>query len=237
MDANAFAALADPTRAAILERLKDGPRAVGELAKGMPVTRPAVSQHLKVLKEAGLVAERRSGTRRLYRIDPQGVWALRQSLEGLWEDALESFRATVEHEEHVEVPITKEVVVPGPVERAWALFTERVGDWWPFAGHSIGGERACAAHITPERVYEVWDDGSERVWGHTLVWEPPSRVVFTWEVSADSGNEVEVRFTPEVAGTRIALEHRGWENGTPAAWQGYDRGWDAVLGCYEAAVV
>lgn len=95
----AFQALADPTRHAIFERLKGGPLAVGELAAGLPVSRPAVSQHLKVLKEAGLVSERRSGTRRVYRIEPQGVWALRESIDRLWEDALEAFRIAVEREE------------------------------------------------------------------------------------------------------------------------------------------
>ena len=95
----AFQALADPTRHAIFERLKGGPLAVGELASEFPVSRPAVSQHLKVLKAAGLVSERRSGTRRLYRIEPQGVWALRESIDRLWEDALEAFRIAVEREE------------------------------------------------------------------------------------------------------------------------------------------
>ena len=95
----ALQALADPTRHAIFERLKEGPLAVGELAAGLPVSRPAVSQHLKVLKEAGLVSERRNGTRRVYRIEPQGVWALRESIDRLWEDALEAFRIAVEREE------------------------------------------------------------------------------------------------------------------------------------------
>lgn len=94
-----FQALGDPTRHAIFERLKAGPQAVGELALGLPVSRPAVSQHLKVLKAAGLVSERRSGTRRVYRIEPQGVQALRESVDRLWEDALEAFRVAVEREE------------------------------------------------------------------------------------------------------------------------------------------
>ena len=95
----AFQALADPTRHAIFERLKAGPLAVGELAAGLPVSRPAVSQHLKVLREAGLVSERKRGTRRVYRIEPQGVWALRERIDRLWEDALEAFRIAVEREE------------------------------------------------------------------------------------------------------------------------------------------
>lgn len=89
-------ALADGTRRSILEQLKDGPRAVGEIAAPLPVSRPAVSQHLKVLKEAGLVRETRQGTRRIYRVDVRGLLALRQYLEGFWNDALTAFRDQAE---------------------------------------------------------------------------------------------------------------------------------------------
>ena len=77
-------ALGDPTRRAIFERLRDGPLAVGQLADGLPVSRPAVSQHLRVLKDAGLVTDRRVGTRRLYRLDPGGVGALRAYFDSFW---------------------------------------------------------------------------------------------------------------------------------------------------------
>ncbi len=96
---NALAALADPTRRRVFERLKSGPRAVAEIARGMPVSRPAVSQHLKVLKEAGLVADRPEGTRRVYYIDPNGLGALRQWLDQFWDDALAAFQAEVERGE------------------------------------------------------------------------------------------------------------------------------------------
>ncbi len=95
----AIAALADPTRRAIFERLRGGPLPVGELAEEMPVSRPAVSQHLKVLKEAGLVSERRHGTRRLYRIEPQGVQALRDYFDGFWAETLAAYKAAAEREE------------------------------------------------------------------------------------------------------------------------------------------
>jgi DNA-binding transcriptional ArsR family regulator len=95
----AFAALADPTRREVFERLARGPRAVGELADGLPVSRPAVSQHLKVLKEAGLVTDRAEGTRRVYQIDPQGLGQLRGWLDRFWETALEAFAAEAEREE------------------------------------------------------------------------------------------------------------------------------------------
>lgn len=89
----ALAALADPTRRQVLERLQAGPQPVGKIAEGLPVTRPAVSQHLKVLKEAGLVADRAEGTRRIYYIDPRGLAALRQWLDQFWGTAMASFEA------------------------------------------------------------------------------------------------------------------------------------------------
>jgi DNA-binding transcriptional ArsR family regulator len=93
---NALAALADPTRRRVFERLKSGPRPVGAIARGMPVSRPAVSQHLKALKEAGLVTDRPEGTRRVYFIDPHGLGALRKWLDQFWDEALAAFQAEVE---------------------------------------------------------------------------------------------------------------------------------------------
>ena len=91
-----FAALHDPTRRAVLERLRNGPKPVGQIAHGLPVTRPAVSQHLKVLKEAGLVDDRSEGTRRIYQIDPKGLGAMRAWLDQFWDAALTAFAAEVE---------------------------------------------------------------------------------------------------------------------------------------------
>jgi DNA-binding transcriptional ArsR family regulator len=86
-------ALADPTRRAIFERLAESPRAVGELARELPVSRPAVSQHLKVLKSAGLVIDRPVGTRRVYSVDPGGIETIRDYFEQFWRQALVRFRA------------------------------------------------------------------------------------------------------------------------------------------------
>jgi DNA-binding transcriptional ArsR family regulator len=91
-------ALGDPTRRVILRRLKGGARSVGEIADGMEVSRPAVSQHLKVLKAARLVSDRAEGTRRLYAIDTRGLEAVRKWLDGFWGDALEAFRRAAERE-------------------------------------------------------------------------------------------------------------------------------------------
>jgi DNA-binding transcriptional ArsR family regulator len=92
----ALAALADPTRRAVFERLREGPVAVGEIAAGLPVSRPAVSQHLKVLKDAGLVRDQADGARRLYEIDANGLGELRAWLDRFWDDALAAFKAEVE---------------------------------------------------------------------------------------------------------------------------------------------
>ena len=94
----ALAALADPTRRQVFERLAEGPRAVGEIARDLPVSRPAVSQHLRVLKAAGLVTDRAKGTRRVYQIDPAGLGAIRAWLDRFWTAALESYAAEVNRE-------------------------------------------------------------------------------------------------------------------------------------------
>jgi DNA-binding transcriptional ArsR family regulator len=91
-----WTALGDPTRREIFERLAERPQAVGELANGLPVSRPAVSQHLKVLKEAGLVVDRAVGTRRVYQLNPDGVDALRAQLDRFWTKALAAYKATTE---------------------------------------------------------------------------------------------------------------------------------------------
>jgi DNA-binding transcriptional ArsR family regulator len=92
----ALQCLSDPTRREVFERLRAGPMSVGVLAAGLPVTRPAVSQHLKALKDAGLVRDRSAGTRRVYYIDPDGLGELRRWLDGFWDDALEAFKNEAE---------------------------------------------------------------------------------------------------------------------------------------------
>ena len=94
--AEALSALADPTRRTVFERLRSGPRPVGELAAGLPVSRPAVSQHLRVLKDAGLVRERTEGTRRFYSIDPRSLEDLRAYFDSFWDDALAAFKQQAE---------------------------------------------------------------------------------------------------------------------------------------------
>jgi DNA-binding transcriptional ArsR family regulator len=95
---DAIAALADPTRRTVFERLRAGARPVGEIASGLPVSRPAVSQHLRVLKEAGLVRERRQGTRNFYSVNGDGLAELREYFEEFWDEALAAFKAAAENE-------------------------------------------------------------------------------------------------------------------------------------------
>jgi DNA-binding transcriptional ArsR family regulator len=97
--ARVLTALADPTRRQVLEMLRQGPRSVTDLTAAVPVSQSAVSQHLRVLREAGLVTERRQGTRRLYRVDLDGLAALRVYVDGFWDDALEAFRRFADEEE------------------------------------------------------------------------------------------------------------------------------------------
>lgn len=96
---DALAALGDPTRREVFERLAHGPQSVGEIAKGLPISRPAVSQHLKTLKDAGLVTDQALGTRRVYRIDPHGLGQIRAWLDQFWEVALRAFQAEVERDD------------------------------------------------------------------------------------------------------------------------------------------
>ncbi len=98
-DVDPFTALGDPTRRAIFERLVGSPAAVGEVARGLPVSRPAVSQHLKVLKLAGLVEDRRDGNRRIYSVDPVGVEDLRVHVDRFWRRALGAFKLAAEQQQ------------------------------------------------------------------------------------------------------------------------------------------
>jgi DNA-binding transcriptional ArsR family regulator len=103
-----LAALGDPTRRAIFELLAEGPTPVGELAARLPVSRPAVSQHLRVLKDAGVVRDRAAGTRRLYQLDPDGVGAMRAYLDRFWDQALADFKGVAEGATEKDTPTRSE---------------------------------------------------------------------------------------------------------------------------------
>jgi DNA-binding transcriptional ArsR family regulator len=226
---SALAALADPTRRQVFERLRDGPKSVGQIARGLPVSRPAVSQHLKVLKDAGLVRDEVEGTRRVYCIDPNGLGAIRRWLDGFWGEALEAFRIEAERiskegtamtiavQKIRATPVLKVVHVNAPQARAFDVFTSKMATWWP-PEHSIL-KSPCKQTILEPRVggrwYQVGVDSSECDLGKVTTWQPHSKLIVTWRLNSkfvpddEMDSEVEVNFIPEGPNvTRVELEHR-----------------------------
>ena len=139
--------------------------------------------------------------------------------------------------------VRKTVRVEKPVAEAFRLFTEGIANWWPLPTHSVAGAEADSVFFEQReggRVYERMTDGTIAYWAEVVVWEPPHRFVLSWQPNPDAPapTEVEVTFTPEEGGTRIDLEHRGWERlGERAelARTEYETGWDGVLGLYAGA--
>ena len=125
--------------------------------------------------------------------------------------------------------IRKTVLVDFAPAEAFELFTTRIASWWPVGTHSYGGDDVTDVVLEPRaggRLYEVTAAG-EQEWGSVLAWEPPDLVVIDWQIGEARGTEVEVRFSPEGPGTRVDLEHRGFEESDPRGR--YDGGWDIVL--------
>ncbi|MFW6034512.1 MAG: metalloregulator ArsR/SmtB family transcription factor [bacterium] len=254
--------LADPSRRAIFELLARRPCSVGELAQQLPISRPAVSQHLRVLKDGGLVVSRPEGTRRLYRLNPDGVTALRAWLDRVWDESLTAFQKAAEaapvdtEQEHTmtsapPIPaVHAKITVGAPVEHAFRVFTESFHTWWP-TGYHIGQAEMAEAVLEPRaggRWYERGVDGSECDWGRVLAWEPPHRLVLTWQINGEwrydadpeHASEVEVRFTadgPEQ--TTVELEHRHLDRLPDGQAMrdavGGDRGWAGILERYREA--
>lgn len=110
-------------------------------------------------------------------------------------------------------PVLRAALVRCDVEEAFAAFTDRIGAWWPLPTHGLLGERAGGVAFADGRLVERSVDGEEVVWGEVLAWEPPHRLVVSWHPGrdADDASEVEVRFAADGDGTRVELEHRGWE--------------------------
>jgi uncharacterized protein YndB with AHSA1/START domain len=141
-------------------------------------------------------------------------------------------------------PVVLEIDVACTLDDAFRTFTERIHEWWPVGHHSLGQERVVLVAFEPVlggRLFERWDDGTERGWGVIDVWDPPRRLVFSWQLNAEqpAATEVEVTFTAEGDRTRVRLEHRHWHRlgaGGPAARASYDAGWPRVVGKYEAYV-
>lgn len=243
-------ALADPTRRRVFELVMRRPGPVGHIATGLPVSRPAVSQHLRVLLDAGLVTAEKRGTSRVYAADPEGLVDLKRWFEDLWDEALDAFGAAArkEHEmTHADVgvaPVSKKRTVPLPPEAAFDLFTRRIGEWWPVATHSIAGEEVKELRFEGQvggRLLEIAADGTQCSWGEVLAWDPPNRFAISWHPTREpkAASVLEVRFRPAESGTELLLEHRGWEEHGAEAERlrgMYESGWDFVLGRFlEAA--
>ena len=211
---DALSALSDPTRRTIFERLARRPQAVGELAGELPVSRPAVSQHLKVLKDAGLVRGRRVGNRRVYQLNPDGIGALRAYLDGFWNQALAAFKDVVEQDRQ-EGPMTMQaqatavtaaIDVKAPVEQAFRVLTEDIGSWWNPEQHILEGELAEMVFEPREggHVYDRATDGRECRWARVLAYDPPNRVVFSWDISLAWQIESDPARTSEIEVSFIA---------------------------------
>jgi uncharacterized protein YndB with AHSA1/START domain len=137
--------------------------------------------------------------------------------------------------------IVKTVQVPLSAEAAFTLFTERIGDWWPLEGHSVGGSESSVSFVDQRRLVEVLADGSESQWGEVVIWDPPRQVSFSWHPGPGASarpTQVSVRFEPGQQGTVVRLEHSGWERyGTTVTeiHTEYSSGWMSVLDTYLAA--
>jgi DNA-binding transcriptional ArsR family regulator/uncharacterized protein YndB with AHSA1/START domain len=227
--ADGLATLGEPTRRLIVERLAVGPLSVQELADRLPVGRPAVSMHLRVLKVAGLVVDRPLGTRRLYQLNPEALAALRDYLDWYWTRALAVYKQAVEQSTEggttavvPELRVTKSVVVEVPRVQAFEFFIHQEG-WWPVRTHHFAeppGETVILEPFVGGRWFERGADGRECDWGTVLVWEPPRRIVVTWQMGTGwtyepdpaRGSEIEVRFLAETPQrTRVEFEHRHLE--------------------------
>lgn len=236
-------ALAVPTRREIYGILLSGRHSVGEIADRLPVSRPAVSQHLKVLADAGLVERTAEGNRHFYTARPEGLAALREWTDQIWDQAMSRFADFADREEkrmkdRIE-PVVKRITVPGDVADVFELFTERLGEWWPMASHSVAGDEVVDVQLDANvggRMYEVTGDGEQHEWGLVLQWEQDRRVVLDWYpgLSLAETTRLELSFLPLGDRTEVTLIHDGWEARGEEALQRraeYDSGWGVVLGC------
>jgi uncharacterized protein YndB with AHSA1/START domain len=141
-------------------------------------------------------------------------------------------------------PVRKTLTVPVSLEKAFRLFTVGIATWWPLATHSVTEGNAETVIIEGRvggRFYERTSDGKESLWGEVRVWDPPRRLVYSWHPGrpADTAQEVELRFSPAGSGTRVELEHRGWEvlgDNAVSTRDSYDKGWNRVFNeCYGKA--
>lgn len=222
-------AVADPVRRQILDRLATGSQPVCRIARGLSVGRPAVSMHLRVLREAGVVTVRPAGNQRLYQLNADAMRRLREHFDWYWAQALYGFQVAAEEEarkealmaEEEEVRSTTEITVRAPLAVAFRVFAEH--RWWPLATHHLAeppGEEAVLEPFVGGRWYERGPGDREQDWGRVLAWEPPHRILLSWQVGPDwtfvadpaLGSEIEVTFTAVSDDeTRVEYSHRHLE--------------------------
>jgi uncharacterized protein YndB with AHSA1/START domain len=221
-------------RRRIVGRLAAGPLDVGGISAGMPVGRPAVSMHLRVLKAAGLVADRAVGNRRVYHLEPEALRRLRDHLDWYWERSLAAYQRVAEARARErgmtteqEIVVAKTVRVNAPLAIAFEVFAGQA--WWPVATHHLAEPHGTEVVLEPwagGRWYERSADGTETNWGTVLAWQPPYRLLLTFQVSADwtyepepgRGSQIEVTFTSEDPhSTRVDFTHRHLERYGPEA--------------------
>jgi DNA-binding transcriptional ArsR family regulator/uncharacterized protein YndB with AHSA1/START domain len=254
---DALVALADPTRRAMVELLAERPRRVGELVAAFPVSQPAISRHLRVLRRHGLVEEQvPAGDRRgrVYRLRPDSLDPLAGWLDQVrrfWADHLEQFRSYVEHEQGgremaPEPVVSQSVEVPADPGAAFELYTAGINRWWRRdSWYWNDRERARGLRIEPfvgGRFVEVWDEASGEGFeiGRVRAWEPGRRVTYSWR-QADwppgEEMEIEVTFAPAAGGTLVTVNVRGWERltGGEEIGRGYGEGAKELLGWYAEA--
>ena len=225
-------------------RLARRPCAVGELARELPVSRPAVSQHLKVLKDAGLVTDRADGNRRIYQVNPTACKRCEPTSISSGSAPLRASKRPSNnarrrlHDALAEATsIRHQVTVDAPIERAFAVFTEDFGSFKP-REHNMLAVDIAETVFEPRaggRLFDRGVDGSECQWARVLAYEPPDRVVISWDISPhwqietdlEKTSEVEVRFIAEGPDrTRVELEHRNLDRHLDG-WQGLREGVDS----------
>ncbi|CUH40569.1 HTH-type transcriptional regulator [Jannaschia seosinensis] len=221
-------ALADPTRRAVLERLRDGPMPVGRIADALPVSRPAVSQHLRVLRDAGLVSVRSQGTRNLYALAGAGAAPLVEWLSALF------LSGKSEDEEVPDLPgLTRGLSTRLTPAEAWQLFCEDIAIWWPVARVSLSArsEGALPQVITLDArpggaLREVLFDGSTGDWATVREISAPTRLVLDWHLGIPTPSTVTLWTQAEQGGSRLMLHDESEATGEL---------WDAVLERFSAA--
>ncbi|MGB3406434.1 MAG: metalloregulator ArsR/SmtB family transcription factor [Jannaschia sp.] len=197
-------ALADPTRRAILDRLRDGPLSVGVIADPLPVSRPAVSQHLRLMVDAGLVTLTPVGRRNLYGLASGGAAPLVGWLGDLSARVLED----------VETGLVLSLTVRlSPVE-TWQLFCDDLALWWPVAVVSLSARTAGALpqavvleDVIGGALREVLFDGQDAIWATVVAHHAGAMLVLDWRLGTPDGSRVEISVAPEAGGARLTLRH------------------------------